>query len=66
MTFFAVITLQTDFLDKFGFTITYSKKIIQWVDHEIPLKDPNKLFDTNMVTDLNDTPCLGKEDDIFD
>ncbi len=41
------------FLDKFDFTINYNKIILKWVDHEIPLKDPIKFFDTNMLSDFN-------------
>ncbi len=39
---------------------------LYWVDHEIPLNDPIKIFDTNMLTDLNYKLCSEKEDDNFD
>ncbi len=36
------------------------------MDHEIPLKAPDKFFSNNMSIDLNDELCLAKEDGIFD
>ncbi len=44
----------------FYFTINHDENFLQWKDHEILLKDPNKFFDSNLLTDLNRTL------DIFD
>lgn len=41
-------------------------KIIQWVEHDIPLKDPNEFFGKTMLTDFNDNPFQAKEQDMFD
>ncbi len=60
------IIFGADFLDKFGFTINYNNNILQWMDHEIPLKNPDEFFSKNMLIDLNHELCLNKEDDMFD
>ncbi len=36
------------------------------MDHEIPLKNPDEFFSTNMQIDLNNELCLNKEVNIFD
>lgn len=36
-------------------------KILQWVKHENPLKDPQQFFETKMLTKLNDSLCQSKE-----
>ncbi len=60
------IIFGADFLDKFGFTINYNNNLLQWMDHEIPLKNPEEFFSNNMPIDLNDELCLNKEDNMFD
>ncbi len=55
-----------NFLDKFGFTINYNDNLLLWMDHEIPLKNPDEFFSNNMPIDLNDELCLNKEDNMFD
>lgn len=36
-------------LDKFGFTINLNVNVLQWVEHEIPLKDSNKFYQQHYV-----------------
>ncbi len=60
------IIFGTNFLDKFGFTINYNENLLQWIDHEIPLKNPDEFSNNNMFIDLNDDLCLSKEDSMFD
>ncbi len=47
----------TSFLDKFGFTINYKDNVLQWMEHEISLKDPNEVFNSDMFIDLNNKHC---------
>ncbi len=60
------IIFGANFLDKFGFTINYNDNLLQWMDHKIPLKNPDEFFNKNMLIDLNDILCLNKEDNMFD
>lgn len=60
------IIFWTNFSDKFGFTINYNETILQWVDHEISLKDPNEFFGNNMIVELNYKICQVKDVNMFD
>lgn len=55
------IIFDADFLD-----INYNNNILQWMDHKIPLKNPDEFFTNNMPFDLNDDICLTKEENMFD
>ncbi len=54
-----------NFLNKCGFTTNYNDNVLQWVDHKIPLKDPNEIFDNHMFIDLNEKICQTDEDNMF-
>ncbi len=60
------INFGDNYVDKFGFTINYNKNVLQWMDHEIPLQNPDAFFNNNMFIDLNNNLCLQKEDNMFD
>ncbi len=47
----------TSFLDKFGITINYKDNVLQRMEHEISLKDPNEVFHSDMFIDLNNKHC---------
>ncbi len=52
-------------IDKFGFTINYYDRILTWVDHNIPRKDPFEYFRLNMFNNLNDELCRQKRQHIW-
>ncbi len=60
------IIFGANFLDKFGFTINYNDNVLQWMDHEIPFKNPEEFFNNKMFIDLNNELHLNKEDNMFD
>ncbi len=60
------IIFGANFLDKFGFTINYNDNLLQWMDHKIPLKNPDEFSSNNMLIDLNNELCLNKEGDMLD
>lgn len=54
-----------NFLDKFGFTLNYNEKVLQWVDHKIPPKDW-VLCGKEMLTELNNNHCQTKSINMID
>ncbi len=60
------IIFGANYLDKFGFTINYNDNLLQLMEHEITLKNPDEFFSKNMLIDLIDELCLNNEDNMFD
>ncbi len=60
------IIFGANFLDKFDLTINYNDYIVQLMDYEITLKNPDEFFSNTMFIDHNDDICLTKADDMFD
>ncbi len=55
-----------NFLDEFGFTINYNENILQWLDHEISLKNPDEFLNNDMFIDLNYQLSQHKKGDMFE
>ncbi len=60
------IVFGANFLDKSGFTINCNDNLLQWMDHEIPFKNPDEFFSKNILIDLNIKLYLNKEHNMFD
>ncbi len=46
--------------------MSYNSNMLQWMDHEISLKNPDEFFSNNMRLDINNQLCQDQEDDMFD